>query len=237
MECLRAFLPGLTILPATMPPRSQQVQAAGQPAAAAGNGQQQQRNEPSWTGTIVKCAMMFFFLKQFFGGGARKPQPNVQNRHEMYLPKFNRSEPMVSLFCWLAATLQVRLCKHCLLCDAGVLILPLRSAFVCQHLSPVGRGQAALTGHALLLGSTSVLLLPSLPSSPSVTLALQDFALYLSESSSWADGELIWSKQAVPLATGPELTTSYLYKPSKVVTPSALAIWPDVRQAESINSM
>eukprot|EP00891_Asterochloris_glomerata_P007997 jgi/Astpho2/7997/fgenesh1_pm.00119_%23_6_t len=78
-----------------MPPQSQQVQAAGQPAAATGNGQQQQRNE-SWTGTIVKCVMMFFFLKQFFGGGAKKPQPNVQNRHDMYLPKFNRSQPMAA---------------------------------------------------------------------------------------------------------------------------------------------
>ena len=100
MDFLKPSLPGLTIL-ARMPPRSQQVQAAGQPAAAAGNGQQQQRNE-SWTGTIVKCVMMFFFLKQFFGGGAKKPQPTVQNRHEMYLPRFNRSEPMVSLFCWTA---------------------------------------------------------------------------------------------------------------------------------------
>ncbi len=97
--------PGSTI-PATMPPQSQQVQAAGQPAAATGNGQQQQRNE-SWTGTIVKCVMMFFFLKQFFGGGAKKPQPNVQNRHDMYLPKFNRSQPMVSLMCWSAVTLQI----------------------------------------------------------------------------------------------------------------------------------
>ena len=73
-----------------------------------------------------------------------------------------------------------------------------------------------------------MLLLPSvlaLLSSPSV-LAMQDFALYLSESSSWADGELIWSKQAVPLATGPELTTSYLYKPSKVVGPAASSQWP-----------
>ena len=78
-----------------------------------------------------------------------------------------------------------------------------------------------------------MLLLPSLLSNSSV-LALQDFALYLSESSSWGDGELIWSKQAVPLATGPELTTSYLYKPSKVVNPAASSLWPDVGPGSSI---
>ena len=208
-----------------MPPRSQQVQAAGQPAAAAGNGQQQQRNE-SWTGTIVKCLMMFFFLKQFFGGGAKKPQPTVQNRHEMYLPRFNRSEPMVSLLVGRQSLYKSGFANIGLLRDAGALVLSLRSAFAWQCVIPMGLAQAALFGHALLLGSATVLLLAILLSSLRGP-ALQDFALYLSESSSWADGELIWSKQAVPLATGPELTTSYLYKPSKVGKSFASSLWPD----------